>query len=402
MIRAARLLARGGRRRGALRMLLHAVAGAAMVLTVPGVSLEAQQAPPPTPAAITEDTLLLQQGWAFLAAGDAARAAAAADAALGRSPRSIAAASLKVEAEIARGGGGAGLAAYEAWLGTRSLEDGYLLRRAALALLWDAAAKPEVALDALELLAADGDAEARAQLARRMMAGGLGETRALARMGDANAVRRLIDQVRNAPGSKMFQIEALIQSRSPLAVSPLRELLNDRNRPEHVAAAADGLGTLGAREAIPELRRLYEDAAQLPFVRTMAAAGLFKMKDMTGLPLLQQQLTSEFGAIRSHTAQLMASAPDATWQRVVRDLVSDADPSVRVQAASLIAPYDLELARQALVGLMADSNPAIRSLAAKATVQRVATDFGSIRRLLHAEDAAVQVAAAGRLLELAR
>jgi HEAT repeat protein len=240
-----------------------------------------------------------------------------------------------------------------------------------------------------------------------MVAGSMGDTRALARVGDEGAVRRLIDQIENSPGGKMFQIDALVQSRSPLAIPPLTKLLDDRNHPDHIAAAANGLGTLNARAAIPQLRRLYADTSLPSPVRFMAAAGLYKMNDMTGLPLLQMQLTSENANLRIGAARFMAGQPgggqpDATWLTVVRGLVGDPDPAVRVQAAELVAAYDLDLARQSLEGLLTDENAAIRGLAGLAYIDRVATDFGTLRRFLRSPDGLTQVRAAGRVLELTR
>jgi hypothetical protein len=73
-----------------------------------------------------------------------------------------------------------------------------------------------------------------------------------------------------------------------------------------------------------------------------------------------------------------------------------------VQAAELVAPHDMEMARQSLEGLLGDPNLAIRDLAAKAMIQRTATDFGTLRRFLRGGPALSQVAAAGRVLELTR
>ncbi len=356
-----------------------------------------------TPPVLTEETFLLYNGWALLAAGEPEKAASSAQAVLAKYPRSIAAAALLIEAEIARGGGLAGLTAYETWLGTRKLEDGYLLRRAARAVLWGDTTKPEVAVDALQYLAADDDAEARAQLARRMMAGSIVETRALARLGDEGAVRQLVDQLEKNVGPKAFLIEALIESHSPLAIPPLTNVLADANHPEFVAAAAGGLGTLNAREAIPQLQRLYEDKSQLFSVRFFAAAGLYKMNDQTGVVFLQQQLASETPLIRAEAAKQLAAQPtDGTWQSVVRALAGDQDPVVRLKAGELLASQDLELARQTLEPLLTNDNGAVRELAGRAVASRTATDFGTLRRLLRSADPGTQVAAAGRILELTR
>jgi HEAT repeat protein len=364
----------------------------------------------PTPLVRAEEVQTLAVGWALINS-DPVKAAANAESVLAYYPRSLAAATLLLEAEIARGGAPAGLAAYERWLGGRKVEDGYLLRRAARAVLWASTSSPEIGVEALQYLAADDDVEARTRLAKRAADASLAETAALARLGDETAVRRLIDQIQNQklPGNKMYQIDALIASKSPLAVPALTSLLNDKLYPERVAAAANGLGMLGAREAIPELRRLYQDDKALIWVRFMAAAGLYQVNDMTGLPLLQKQLTADDANVRVGAARVMAvqpgtggPQPDPTWQTVVRALAVDPDPAVRVQAAPLIAPFDHEAARISLEGLLKDDNPAIRELASRAIVRKVAGDFTALRRFLAWPDGETRIQAASRVLELTR
>src|SRR5688572_8131292 len=83
-----------------------------------------------------EEAVALANGWALLAAGEAAKATVVAESILAMSPRSVAAGSLLIDAQIATGGGLLGLSAYERWLGARRLEDGYLIRRVARAVLW--------------------------------------------------------------------------------------------------------------------------------------------------------------------------------------------------------------------------------------------------------------------------
>jgi hypothetical protein len=118
---------------------------------------------------------------------------------LAKNPRSIAAATLWVEIEISRKGGLAGLQAYEQWLNARKLDDGYLLRRCARALLWEGAALPEVAADALQYLSADDDPFARARLANMMVGGGLAET-ARSPVWATRAVNQLIALMAKHPG----------------------------------------------------------------------------------------------------------------------------------------------------------------------------------------------------------
>ena len=344
---------------------------------------------------------VLADGWARLAKGDTAGAARAAAEALGVDPLSAGAAQLAIEADLARGGAEAGLAAYEKWLGGRRLDDGYLLRRVARAVLRQSLVKqPNVTakLEALRALAADGDRDAEAALERAAISGSFGETRALAMNGDERGVNFLIARLASVPVKGPI-IEALAGSGSKLPVPQLMALLSD---PSDVtrAAAADALGRLGATEAIAPLRPLLKD--QFPAVRLRAAGALFRLNDSSGLPLLNELAASEHAAIRVAAARELASQPDTGWQSLVRGLTSDPDPSVRLEAARLIAPYDPMLARQVLDDLMRDSNVALREAASEVLVERVAGDFATLRPLLRSGDVLVRVRAAARILELTR
>jgi HEAT repeat protein len=259
-----------------------------------------------------------------------------------------------------------------------------------------------VATPALEALAADDDAEARARLVPKMYAGGFGETQALAKIGDPGAINRLIELTNQTSGSKSHLINAMVQSRSPLVVPVLMKILNDPNHLPDVAAAADGLGIMGAREAISQLQQLFRDPRSTHDVKFGAAQGLFKMGDRSAVTFLQQQLTSDYAPVRMSAASAMASDPDGTWQTVVRSLTGDQDPSMRVQAAGLIAPYDLELARRTAEELLNDDNIAVRELAGRILVEKIATDFATMRRMMRSSMPLTRVAAAARVLELSR
>ncbi len=343
----------------------------------------------------------LADGWARLGRGDAAGASRAAVQVLELDPLSVAAAALAVEAELTRGAAAAGLTAYEKWLGSRRLDDGYVLRRIARALLRESRTKQPNAtarLEALRALAADGDGDAASALEKAAVSGSFGETRALAMNGDERGINILIARLASAPVKGPI-IEALAESGSRLPVPQLTALLSD---PSDVtrAQAADALGRLGATEATPQLRPLLQD--QVFTVRLKAAGALFRLSDSGGLTLLNELAGSEHAAIRMAAARELAAQPDAAWQSLVRSLTSDPDPSVRLDAARLIAPYDPVLARQILDDLMRDSNVAVREAASEVLVERVAGDFATLRPLLRSADVLVRVRAAARILELSR
>ena len=343
----------------------------------------------------------MAEGWALLAKGDAAGAALLASQELARNPRSVAALVLAVESDLARAGSSAGLSTYLKWLGSRRLDDAYVLRLVARALLVESTDQPNLTarINALQSLAADGDQEAAAKLEQAAKANGFGETRALAASGNERAVKMLIARLGSMPGSKTPVIDALGDSGSELAVPPLKALLSDPNDLNR-AAAADALGRLGATDTIPQLKPLLNDLVFM--VKLKAAGALYRLNDSSGLPLLLELTSSEHAQIRVAVAGELASRPDASWQGLVRSLTNDPDPAVRLQAARLIAPYDQPLAYSVLDALMRDENVGIREAASGVLVDRVASDFATLRALLRNGDVTIRVKAAGRLLELTR
>jgi len=355
-------------------------------------------APKPPPEAAT-----IAVGWAALANGDARRGSEIGAAALQQFPRNPAALSLYVQAEVARGGSAAGLAAYERWLGTKRLENAYVLRHVALGVLREAAANDSAAnlrREAYMALADEGDAPAMDDIRRNAAANGLVENQILGKLGDEAAIRRLIATLKTTPGTREQLITALAATRSPLVVPPLIQLLSDRNDITR-AAAADALGVLGATQAVAQIRPLLGEN-EMPYVRMTAAGALYRLNDASGLAFLRQMQNSEHPQVRLDALRTMSQDPDPSWQSAVRALAHDPDANIRRQAAELIAPYDLETARAVLEELNSDGNLAIREEAARIFVEKVATDLTALRRYLHGPDGLIKARSANRILALTR
>src|SRR5262245_4496773 len=333
-----------------------------LFLALGPVFAQAPQSQPPQmrPPDASQTTALLAKGWAALAANDSATAAGIAAQIITLDPRSASGLALAVEAGILRGGAADALRAYEQWLAARRIDDPYSLRRVAQAFLWEGSRNPAARLEALRALAADGDQTAVNELGAAMAANRFGETATLASLGNEQAVKQLIQQLQTMPGNKAGIIEALAKSRSRLAVPPLVELLDDKND-DTKAIAADALGRLGAQEAVLKLRPLLDE--RNPFhVRLKAAGALARLADGSGAALLRNIMSgSEYPAVKLAAArEIPPDLNDAEWINTVRRLLGDSDPVVRMDAAQLIAPYDLAAARAVLEGAASDPNIAVR------------------------------------------
>ena len=343
----------------------------------------------------------IAQGWGALAKGDMANAAVAAERAVAAAPRSAAALALLVEVEIARSGPLAGLNAYERWMGTKKVDAPHVLRRVATEYLQVAVRQREggsARVEALKALVADGDPTAAASLAAAAPNEGVVETRLLAALGDQRAVKTLIGQLETHP-DKQGTIKALIDSKSELAIPPLKQILAS-GKDDDRAAAADALGKLGATDAIESIKPLLNQPNFV--VRMSAAAALYRLGDNTGASFLEQLLASEHPAVRLGAAEAMSARPGGSWLEVAKALTSSTDQAVQLGAARLVAPYDRELAESVLRRLGQSDNPAIREEAARVLADDVANDFATLRRLLRSSDGGTTVRAADRILELTR
>ena len=362
--------------------------------------LRAQGNGPPT-TAVAPEAAGIAQAWSLLAQGQAAKATVLSAELLSQYPRNVAVLALAVEAHITHAGAMSGLDIYERWLGSKTTDDGYALRRVALALLRELARDPKdrpARLEAIDALIADGDTQIPVEPDPDASGGGIPEA-GLATADNEQAINALIAELNNPRGNKRAALAGLARSRSPLAVKPLVGLLADPD-PSFRVAAADALGKIGAPQAVGSLKPLLNDP--IFSVRLSAASALFALKDTSGLPWLRQLETSEHAGIRLAAARATRSEPDAGWLRQVRALAADGDPQIRWQAAELIAPHDPETAKAALEGLLADTNPAVREAAGRSYVQFATSDFAALRRFLRSADSGIRVRAAGRILELTR
>jgi HEAT repeat protein len=361
-----------------------------------------QPTPPAAQADATsgEESTGTSQAWTLLARGKALEAATLATNLLKKFPRSLPVLVVGVEADIASAGAAAALSRYEAWLGSRSLEEPGVLRTISYAIL-NELSKTEhklVRVAALNALVDAGDIEAGERLQKTAYAGGLAETGALAANGDSGAVQILIAQL-GGDSNRMAVIEALGKSGNIVAVEPLTVQLGDQE-PTVRGTAADALGNLGDPKAIPFLKAMLAD--QSGFVRVNAAGALYKLGDDSGLNIINELASSSEPSSRIEAALALASRPDDRWLSLVRELTSVSDPEIRLASARLLAPHDPGAARLVLDDLAGNDNPVIREQAALTTAADLPSNMTRLRSFLKHDDQMVQVAAAGKILALTR
>jgi HEAT repeat protein len=174
----------------------------------------------------------------------------------------------------------------------------------------------------------------------------------------------------------------------------------DSPRPEIRVAAATALGDLDAKTAMARLRHALDDPLLLP--RMAAAGSLLRLGDVSVMVRFYEWFRSEAADLRLKAAEYSSFNRDAMWQSVVRQLLQDNDPMVRIGAARLLGRHDPGAAMWALRPLTNDENIAIREEAQRVLPEAIGGDFAELRRYLRAADADTRVRAALRIVELTR
>lgn len=388
-------------------------AGIVVVLVLAGSAMLTAQQKARVPAAAggssAED---LATGWSALASGRTADAEAIADKLIQAGSRRHDALSLKISARVRAGRADAALDQYEAWVKASPHEDVFLLQPIAGGILEGHAGAKDagVRVDALQALAEAGDKGAASKLATLAASGdsaGVADE-ALARIGNPQAVARLTRRVAATGGRRddSGAIEALVKAKSAGAVAALTAALEPGRPMPTKMSAAKALGTLGAVDAIPQLRRALQDPD--PPVRMMAAVSLARLGDQSGNDLIRNMENSPVADIRLMAAGVSAqNNPTGAWVSTATGALDDPDPGVRLSAAQLLLAHgaDPTAATAALNRALSDPNPALRLLATRAVADTppevLAGDVPSLRRLLRDSDPRVQIVAAGVLLKVA-
>jgi HEAT repeat protein len=349
-----------------------------------------------------QESAPLGEIWVLLANARPAEAAATADKLLAERPRDLAVLTAVVEAHIAATGWQTGLDRYEGWLAARGAEEPLIVRRLATALLREAAAddnNPSAQLEALKLLASQGDQAAASRLQAGAAEGNLAQTRALAALGVQGAIDTLVEQLEMDAANPLDTIRVLGESRNPRA---LDALIAQASHPEPAVrqAAVEALGYFDDPRVRTLLQQRLKDEAG--FVRGKAAAALYRQGDTSGIDIIQDLAASEEPLAKLAAANYMSGRPDATWRSLVNELVQSTDPEVRFGAATLLLPHDPEAARAAFETL--DNDNVVLAIREEAVRKRAATvsDVPALRGLLRQGDRLARVAAAGRILEVTR
>jgi HEAT repeat protein len=359
--------------------------------TPPPPQVPRPQAPPPiaqrpTPLPQAQQDALVARARDALKAGRAANAIELSDNVLSGAPDNQAAIGVKIDALIALGDLRSALRAYDGFVSMSGRDSAAVLApiaRAQLKALSQATLLP-VKIDALEALAAHGDADAKTTLQTLMKddATARPAAEALARLGDKAAAQRVVQLVSQAPAPRRAEaVRTLATIKDVPAEAIVREALK-ANDPALQAAGADVAAARGMKALLPELRQTA--ATGIAMGQYRAAIALVALGDSTGRERVAEALASDIPDSRLSAAEALRKSgdKDKSWVARVMPLLANPDGLNRFFAAEMLLPEDRAAAMKVLHPATADPNPVIRTEAARILAEAPSTDIIQLRPFL--------------------
>jgi HEAT repeat protein len=379
---------------------LIATAGAAALVTLVPIAGVARtqpqpqqprpQAPPPiasrpTPLPQVQQDALVQRAREALRAGRAADAITFSESVLTGAPDNQAAMTVKIDAMIALGDMRGALRAYDGFVSATGRDFQPVLATIARAQLkaLTQATLVGVKVDALEALAAHGDAESKATLQKLMKDEAVGRPaiEAMARLGDKAAAQQVVQLASQAQGGQRVDaIYALATIKDAPADALVREALG-ANDPALQAAGADVAAARGMKALLPELRQTaIKGIAQGQY---RAAVALVTLGDAAGRERVAEALASDIPDSRLSAASALRKAGgDKSWVARVEPLLTNQDGLNRFRAAEMLLSENRTAAMRVLHPATADPNPVIRAEAARILSESALTDLSQLRPYL--------------------
>jgi HEAT repeat protein len=317
-------------------------------------------------------------------------------------------AKVAIAAAVAAGRPAEALDTYDRYYTSTRKHEPSLLAAVAKGVLWGVAGEPASLsrIDALERLARAGDARAMGELAAEaggrntLMPEGIQADCALARLGDAGAIDRLIQRLGDDTlREKGLILSSLAEAGAKRAAGAIVPFLADEN-PGNREGAARALAKLGSREQIAPVRAAF-DAEWHPAMRQTLAMTLHCLGSPAGDALLKELESSRMPEVRLVAVEAYHARNEPRWSTLARALLRSSSEGARLRAAVLLGAADPEAAKE-LAAAAASTNVATREVGARLLEAAGSRDFTLLLTLLHDSSPVVRTYAAGAVLAATR
>jgi len=162
----------------------------------------------------------------------------------------------------------------------------------------------------------------------------------------------------------LFAIEALGVIGSPEAISPLVQLLGDKNISVR-QYAAEALGRIGSLEAIDPLIETLKDKDPMGWVPRAAAGALIEIGSSEAVGLLVETLKDEDSSVRQLAMKVLV-AIDSEAVGLFKEKLKDEDGDIRSLAADALGEIGFPESTVPLIEALKDEKWSVRSMAARA------------------------------------
>jgi HEAT repeat protein len=297
---------------------------------------------------------------------------------------------------------------YDRFYASVRTHDAALLALLAKAVLTEASGDPTslARIPALERLARAGDARARGSLdaaaggRNTLMPAGIEADSALARLGDAQAVDRLIQRLADETLRDKGQIiGGLTEAGAKRSASAIVPFVSDEN-PTNRLSAVQALARLGSREQVPALGAAFEAERHAGMRQTMAMA-LHSLGSDAGDALLAEIASSRIPEVRLMVLEAYFAAKSPAWTGLARQLLRSSSESARLRAASMLGLTDADAARE-ITQAASSASVATREVGARLLEAAGSRDLALLLKLMRDPSPIVRIHAAGAALAAAR
>lgn len=239
------------------------------------------------------------------------------------------------------------------------------------------------------------DAAATGNLFTRLLA-----LQTAVQLGDAESLETLVAMLHSGDTpTRLAVCAALGRTRYPAAAEPLLQVLQDSSQARLHAEAAQALGRLRAREAVPVLLEALED--EQAALRAAACEALGAIGDPAARPALEIRLTDTAPMVRRAACEALRELRHPESAHAVMQLLTEDNEWNRQTACHVLGLLGNRVAAPALIERLGDASALVRATACRALMHlHVTSAVEAIAPLLQDPDGWVRSSACEALAKL--
>lgn len=168
------------------------------------------------------------------------------------------------------------------------------------------------------------------------------------------------------PTTRYLAVEILGECNSPVSVRTLLDMLREDKDAYVRGGAAMSLGNLQAHDAVEPLLNILQDTTIYRYTRIFAAEALGKIGDKQALPALLKALQDKEDLVKLAAVQVLGRFKDPATLEPLKSMLTYPNAEIRAAAASSLGQTVARTALPNLKESLRDPDPEVRNAAANA------------------------------------